>query len=68
MICPIPEKHGNVHCANCLTGSFLLKEGERCPDSVTLESLPLQKADVRKGRCISCGEPKKLPPAAKVQG
>lgn len=67
MTCHIPEKHGNVHCAACLCGLFILKEGERCPNGLKLEDLPLAKADVRKGRCITCGE-KKLPPAAKVQG
>jgi Pyruvate/2-oxoacid:ferredoxin oxidoreductase delta subunit len=44
MSCAIRERFGTIHCANCLTGSFILKEGEHCPDGIKLESLPLEKA------------------------
>lgn len=59
MTCVIPETHGNIHCANCLTGSFILKEGERCPNGVRLETLPLETAKTGKGRCLTCEEKKR---------
>lgn len=58
--CTIPERHGNVHCANCLTGSFRLREGQACPNGVRLETLPLETAKVRAGRCLTCEDKRKM--------
>jgi len=60
MTCTIPEKHGTAHCANCLTGSFVLREGEVCPNDVRLETLPLESVKVRAGRCLTCDEKRRI--------
>lgn len=60
MTCKIPEQHGNVHCANCLTGSFILKDGEVCPNGMRLENLPLESKPARAGRCLTCEEKRRL--------
>lgn len=57
--CAIPERHGSVHCAACLTGSFVLREGQVCPNGVRLEDLPLETAAVRAGKCLTCEERKR---------
>lgn len=54
--CTIPNRHGSRHCAHCLVGLFVLREGEVCPNGVRLEDLPLAVARVRAGRCLSCAE------------
>lgn len=48
--CNIPDKFGRVHCANCLAGKGILKEGETCPsppglgDKVEAWAKPIAKA------------------------
>lgn len=54
--CNIPERVGVVHCAFCLTHPSFLLLGAACPNGVTLESLPLERARVvvRKKDCATC--------------